>query len=141
MTSRFSPAQPAPAQSHAPGRTAGNILPLKRARQSVRTPPTLPTPATAPEPPRLEWIARGNVGPRQSSLLARQWAPEAVHVSCVNNPRFWLVVDTDTRTAHGVVVGSRLNGSATFEVAPTEHGFSVKHPLCPWFWLEIAKVA
>lgn len=95
--------------------------------------PVLPPPVL----PRLTWGCRGRVGPKVSSLIARHLAPETVRVECVNNPSFWLVVDLDTRTAHGCVKGCRLPGTSQFAVRATERGMRIDHPLTPWFWLEM----
>ncbi len=83
------------------------------------------------------WTARGRVGAHGASLVARQMAPDTVRVECRNNTRFWLVVDVDTRTAHGAVKGMFRPGTAAFAVRATPRGLRVDHPQCPWFWLEL----
>lgn len=95
---------------------------------------TVTTPAAAP---RLLWAARGRVGPRVASLVARHVAPDLVRVECVNNPGFWMVVDLDTRLAHGCVRGCHRPGTAQFAVRGTPRGLRVDHELTPWFWLEL----
>lgn len=97
--------------------------------------PALSAPATAP---RLTWAAKGRVGPRVASLVARDVAPDLVRVECVNNPSFWMMVDLDTRAAHGCVRGCHRPGTAQFAVRPTARGgLRIDHELAPWFWLEL----
>ena len=98
----------------------------------------VPAAGSAPAvPPRLAWAAKGRVGPRVASLVARNVAPDLVRVECVNNPSFWMVVDLDTRLAHGCVRGCHRPGTAQFAVRATPRGVRVDHELTPWFWLEL----
>jgi hypothetical protein len=77
------------------------------------------------------------VGPRPANLIARYDKPDQVYVTCNNNRGFWMCIDGDTCTAHGVVHGCRRNGTALFIVQKHASGFIVLHPLAPWFRLEL----
>lgn len=82
------------------------------------------------------WTAQGRVGARGASLVARQLGPDLVRVDCANN-KCWVVVDLDTRTAHGSVAGVALADHFAVRDTPAG-GLRVDHPLCRWFWLELS---
>ena len=84
--------------------------------------------------------ARGQVGPRPCDLRVTWLRPDTARLECRNNTAFWLVVDVDSRAAHGVVKGPFGAGTAMFGVKPVAGGVRVNHPLAPWFWVELITV-